>query len=119
MRPADYITPNFNANMSMAAVFLDSKKAFDTTWHSGLIHKLSDLEFLTGLIKLIASFLTGRIYSLGRRQIFYAKKYSGRVSQGSVFAPVLCSLYTNDAPMASGNRLALFTDDTCILMTET
>jgi hypothetical protein len=25
--------------MSTAAVFLDIKKAFDTTWHSGLLYK--------------------------------------------------------------------------------
>jgi hypothetical protein len=42
----------------MAALFLDIEKAFDTTWHSGLLYKLSELEFLTSLIKLIASFLT-------------------------------------------------------------
>jgi hypothetical protein len=26
---------NFNNKMSMAAVFLDIEKAFDTTWHPG------------------------------------------------------------------------------------
>jgi hypothetical protein len=61
MRLADHVTLNFNNNMSTAVVFLDIEKAFDTTWLSGLRYKLSELEFLTGLIKLIASFLTGRI----------------------------------------------------------
>jgi hypothetical protein len=40
----DHVTINFNSDMSMAAVFLDIEKAFDTTWHSGLLYKLSELE---------------------------------------------------------------------------
>jgi hypothetical protein len=40
-----------------AAVFLDIAEAFDTTWQSGLLYKLSELEFSTHLIKLIASLL--------------------------------------------------------------
>jgi hypothetical protein len=44
--------------MSTAAVFLDIEKDFDTTWHPGLLYKLSNLRFLTRLIKLISSFLS-------------------------------------------------------------
>jgi hypothetical protein len=43
MSPADYLTLNFNNSKSTAAVFLDMEKTFDTTWHSGLLHKLSQL----------------------------------------------------------------------------
>jgi hypothetical protein len=44
MRLAEYITTNFN-NMLMAAVFFNIEKAFNTTWHSGLLHQLSESEF--------------------------------------------------------------------------
>jgi hypothetical protein len=37
-RLADHITLNFKNKMSTAAVFLDIEKAFDTTWHSGLLY---------------------------------------------------------------------------------
>jgi hypothetical protein len=37
MRLADHITLNFNNNMSTLVVFLGIEKAFDTTWHSGLL----------------------------------------------------------------------------------
>jgi hypothetical protein len=60
----DHITLNFNNNMLMAVVFLDMEKAFDTTWHSGLLYKLSELEFSTSLIKVIASFLTDRKFEV-------------------------------------------------------
>jgi hypothetical protein len=43
MRLTDYVTLNFNNNLSMAAVFLDIEKTFDTTWHPGLLYKLSKI----------------------------------------------------------------------------
>jgi hypothetical protein len=59
MRLTDLMTLNFN-NMSTAAVFLDIDKAFDTTWHTVLLCKLSNLDFSVSLIKLISSFLYKR-----------------------------------------------------------
>jgi hypothetical protein len=53
MRLTDHITMNFNNNMSTAAVFLDIEKAFDTTWHPGLLYKISKLQFPENLTKLI------------------------------------------------------------------
>jgi hypothetical protein len=37
--------------LSTAAVLLDIEKAFDTTWHLGLLYKLSDLKFSVNLTK--------------------------------------------------------------------
>jgi hypothetical protein len=42
--------------MSTAVVFLDIEKVFDTTWHLGLLYKLSELKFLISLIKIITFF---------------------------------------------------------------
>jgi hypothetical protein len=39
------VTLNFNNKMSTAVVFLDIEKAFDTTWHTGLLYKLAKMEF--------------------------------------------------------------------------
>jgi hypothetical protein len=60
MRPVDHVTSNFNNKMYMAAVFLDIKNAFDTTWHLGLLYRLSRLKFLIRLIEFISSFLSQR-----------------------------------------------------------
>jgi hypothetical protein len=60
MRLTDHVTLNVNNKLSTAAVFLDIEKAFDTTWHTGLLYKLSKLEFSTNLIKLLGSFLSQR-----------------------------------------------------------
>jgi hypothetical protein len=60
VRLADHVTLNFNNNVPTAAVFLDIDKAFDITLYTGLLYKLSELEFSTSLIKLIAYSLTDR-----------------------------------------------------------
>jgi hypothetical protein len=44
MRLIDVVTLHFNSNMLMAVVFSDIKNAFSTTWFSGLLYKLSELE---------------------------------------------------------------------------
>jgi hypothetical protein len=74
----DYVTQNFNNDMWSAAVFLDIGKALDTTWHSGLLYKLSGLEFSKSLIKLIASFLTDRKFEVLVEGKFPMSKNSGR-----------------------------------------
>jgi hypothetical protein len=99
----------------MAAVFLDIKKAFHTTWHSSLLYKLPELEFSTSLIKLSASFPTDRKFKvLVDGEFSMLRKIVARVPQGSVLAPVLYNIYINDAPVAPVTHLALFADNTCI-----
>jgi hypothetical protein len=64
MRLVDNVTLNLKNNMSTAAVFLDIEKAFDATWHTGFLYKLSKLDFSTSLIKLISSFLSNMKFSV-------------------------------------------------------
>jgi hypothetical protein len=70
MRLADHVTLNFNNKMSMAAVFSDIKKAFDTTWHTVFLYKLAKMEFSVNLIKLISSFLSQRKANCPRLDIW-------------------------------------------------
>jgi hypothetical protein len=63
-RLTNHVTLNFNNNMFTVAVFLDIEKAFDTTWHHGLLYKLSTLQFSISLLKLIGSFLSQRNFSV-------------------------------------------------------
>jgi hypothetical protein len=56
MRLTDHVTLNFSK--STAAIFLDIEKAFDTTWHNGLLYMLSKMDLSASLIKLISSFLS-------------------------------------------------------------
>jgi hypothetical protein len=119
MRLTDHVSLNFNNNMSTAAVFLDTEKAFDTTLPSGLLFKLSEIQFVISFIRLIASFLTSRQFKVSvEGDLSLPRKIAAGVPRGSVLAPVLHSLYINDAPEVPGAHLALFADDTCIYATE-
>jgi hypothetical protein len=80
--------PNFNKNISTAAVFLDIEKALYTTRHSGLLYKLSSLECLKSTIKLIASFHTDRKFKVLRGDEFSTpRRIAAGVHQGSVLPP--------------------------------
>jgi retron-type reverse transcriptase len=119
MRLTDHVTHNFNNKMSTAAVFTDIEKAFDTTWHSGLLYKLSKLEFSTSLIKLISSFLSQRKFSVSvEDEMSTPREMQTGVPQGSVLSPTLYNMYINDAPKTSGVYLAPFADDTSLHATD-
>jgi hypothetical protein len=98
--------------MSTAAMFLDIKKAFDTTWYSSLLHKLSKFEFSTNLIKLIDSFLSQREFNVwGQSEISTPREIQAGVPQVSVLSPTLFSMYVNDVPQTRGVHLAFFVCD--------
>jgi hypothetical protein len=98
--------------MSTAAVFLDIVKAFDTTWHPGLLYKLSKLNFSTNLIKHISSFVSQRKLIVSVEDEMSTPRYlQAGVPQGSVLSPTLYNLYLNETPSVN---FALFADDTCL-----
>jgi hypothetical protein len=105
--------------MSIAAVFLDIEKAFDTLWHPGLLYKLSTMEFSTNLIKLISSFLLQRKFRVSvEGKMSTPRDIKAGVLQGSILSPTLYNLYINDTLQIVGINLALHADDTSLYATE-
>jgi hypothetical protein len=105
--------------MSTAAVFLDIKKTFDTTWQPGLLYKLSELQFSISFIKFIGSFLSQRKFRISAEdEMFTSRSMQAGVPQGSVLSPTLYSLYINDTPQTPGVNLTLFADDTYLYATD-
>jgi len=95
----NHVTFNYNNNLSMAAGSLDIEKAFDATWHPGLLYKLSKFHFSSSLIKLISSFLSNRKFTvMVEDELSTPRDIKAGVTQGSVLAPTLYSLYINDTP---------------------
>jgi hypothetical protein len=77
-----------------AAVFLDIEKAFDTIWHSGLLYKLSKLEFSTSLIKLISSVLSQRKFRVSvEGEMSMPRVMQAGVPQGLILSPTLFNIY--------------------------
>jgi hypothetical protein len=104
--------------MSTAAVFLDIEKAFGTTWHPGLLYKLSKLWFSNNLIKLISSFLTQRKFGVSVEDEVSTPRYmQSGVPQGSVLSPTLYNFVYKWYPSNPGVNLALFPDNTCLYAT--
>jgi hypothetical protein len=67
---------------------LNIEKAFDKTWHLGLLYKLSELKFSTSLIKIINSFLSQRNVRVSvEGEMFTARDIQAGVPQGSVLSP--------------------------------
>jgi hypothetical protein len=76
--------------MSTAAGFLDIEKAFDTTWHSGLLYKMSKFEFSTRLIQLISSFLSNRKFRVSvEGEMSTPREMQAGLLQSSVISPHL------------------------------
>jgi hypothetical protein len=77
--------------------FVDLKKAFDSVWHTGLLHKLQEMGINGQFYQLLKS-----MYS----QITFRLKVNGEltnpepsnigVRQGDVLSPILFNIYLND-----------------------
>jgi hypothetical protein len=97
IRLTNHVTLNFNNNMPMGAVFLDTEKAFDATWHLGLLFKLSTLQFSITLIKLIGSFLSQKKFKVSvKGEMPTPRDIQAEVPQGSVLSSTLYSLYITE-----------------------
>jgi hypothetical protein len=103
MRMTDHVTLNFNNSFSMAAVFLDFRKAFDTTRYPGLVYKLSKLHFSFSLIKLISSFLSNRKFrAMVEDNLPRPLKIHKQGCCKVPLASTLYSMYINDTPQTPG-----------------
>lgn len=113
MRIVENISFGFNMNKSTAMLLLDLRKAFDTVWHDGLVHKLIKYKYPNYLVKLIYSYLRNRsaFVTLHSASSSSFEVLSG-VPQGSLLSPHLFNLFLNDIPLLSKGQLSLFADDT-------
>lgn len=94
-------------------VFLDLEKAFDKIWHDGLLYKLSNMDVLIQLRKVIETFLTGRNFSVRiEDQLSTEKQIVAGVPQGSCLSLTLFSIYIDDVPTIRKMTISLFADDT-------
>ncbi|CAK1588831.1 unnamed protein product [Parnassius mnemosyne] len=116
-RIVEYILSGFYPRrLKTIAVFFDIAKAFDRVWHEGLIFKLYRIGLSDRLVRLVASYLQHRTFRFRHEGTLSSQRpIKAGVPQGSVLAPLLYILYTNDIPIPSnGVQLSLFADDTAL-----
>ena len=105
----------FDQGNEIRAVFLDISKAFDTVWHSGLLHKLQNIGVEGDMIKIIKSFLSDRQQrvTIDGKNSDWEDVQAG-VPQGSLLGPLLFLVYINDLVDIVESEIRIFADDTFI-----
>ena len=109
------IYKSFNDGFEGRECFLDISKAFDKVWHQGIIFKLRQNDILGELLNILSDFLSNR-----RQRVVLIVQTSPRaiinsgVSQGSILASLLFSIYINDLTEVLTSTVKLFADDTSL-----
>ena len=100
---------------SSTMVFFDAKKAFDSVWHTGFLHKCLRDGLPGIIIRFFRTWLSNRTMRIriGTTLSNQIKMESG-VPQGSVLAPEAWNYNTGDIPttLTSHSDTAVYADDT-------
>ena len=107
-----HIENGFQSNLKTGAVFLDLTAAYDTVWHTGLLYKLAKCmePWFVNLIDLFIRNRRFRVHIGDDISRWYIQ--NNGLPQGSVLAPTLFNLYTNDLPVTSCRKF-IYADDIC------
>ena len=93
-------------------MLVDLSAAHDTVNHRRLLHKILELTKDIHLTELIESMLGNRFFyvELGSKKSRWRRQKNGQ-PQGSVLAPLLFKIYTNDQPRSEGTCRFIYADD--------
>ena len=90
----------------MCAIALDIKGAFDKVWHNGLLEKLQSKGVSGKCLSWLKSYLVGRsIAVVLSGQSSDPALVNASVPQGSIFGPLLFSVFIDDLGDACQNEL--------------
>ena len=112
-----YIEDGFQnkAGCITGTAFVDLSAAYDTVNHRRLLKKVQNISQDSHLTKTISSMLTNRRFFVnlaGKRSRWRVQRNG--LPQGSVLAPFLFNIYTNDQPTPANTRSFIYADDLCI-----
>ncbi|KAJ4925239.1 hypothetical protein JOQ06_017974 [Pogonophryne albipinna] len=109
---SQYIEDRYEEGMVTGAVFVDLSAAYDTVNHRRLLSKILETTRDTRLTELIESMLENRHFfvELGGKKSKWRRLRNG-LPQGSVLAPLLFNIYTNDQPKSVDTRRFIYADD--------
>ena len=110
-----YIEDGYETKQITGAVFVDLTAAYDTVNHRALLFKVAKMVKNTTIVHLIASLLTNRRFfvEIDGKQSRWRIQNNG-LPQGSVLAPTLFTIYTNDQPQFQNIRRFIYADDLCL-----
>ena len=110
-----FIEDGYEEGIITGAVFVDLSAAYDTVNHRIVTRKFFEITQDVRLTELIQNMLSNKrlcVDLVGKRSRWRRQKND--LPQGSVLAPLLFNIYTNDQPVHPNTRSFLYADDLCI-----
>lgn len=107
-----FIEDGFERGMVTGAVFVDLSAAYDTVNIKKLLSKVSSATNDPTFVSLLSELLRNRRFCVhlhGKKSRWRCQKNG--LPQGSVLAPILFNVYTNDQPHYPNTRRYIYADD--------
>ena len=110
-----FIEDGYEEKQITGAVFVDLTAAYDTVNHRRLLLKVARMIKNRKIVSIIKSLLENRRFfvELDGRKSRWRNQKNG-LPQGSVLAPTLFNIYTNDQPEFDDIRRFIYADDLCL-----
>ena len=110
-----FIEDGYEKGLVTGTAFVDLSAAYDTVNHIILTTKVFEMTKDVRLTELIQNLLSNRRFfvDLNGKRSRWRRQKNG-LPQGSVLAPLLFNMYTNDQPIYPNTRSFLYADDLCI-----
>ncbi|KAL1448195.1 hypothetical protein WDU94_012261, partial [Cyamophila willieti] len=112
---AQHIEDGFERKEITGVAFVDLTAAYDTVNHKRLISKVFQITKDFKFMQFVQCIMRNRRFyvTLGNKKSRWRLQKNG-LAQGSVLAPVLFNMYTNDQPIHPETRQFTYADDTAI-----